>query len=139
MALSVQQIRQKLYDFFTFDRKDFAVTGSATGYNVRLQRQAAQGQPPILINTVDPMLSPLTPNTGPKTGGTIVTIKGKNFGGAICVLFGGVAATFVLIDVNTIQATSPNYAFYVANDVDIRVFTAQGANASGQATFTYVP
>ena len=61
-----------------------------------------------------PEITGLSPNFGPQTGGTAVTIHGSNFlvgmsqpGFNLQVLFGGNAAQFTVINDNQIQTTSP--------------------------------
>ncbi len=40
-----------------------------------------------------PVISAISPTSGPKTGGTIVSVTGTNFGGATAIKFGTKAAT----------------------------------------------
>ena len=61
-----------------------------------------------------PIITGLSPNFGPQTGGTAVTIHGSNFlvgisqpGFNLQVLFGGNAAQFTVVNDNQIQTTSP--------------------------------
>lgn len=58
-----------------------------------------------------PVITGLTPNFGPQTGGTSVTIHGSNFivggQGPTSVLFGGNPSSFVVINDNQITATAP--------------------------------
>src|SRR5207245_10222688 len=55
-----------------------------------------------------PTVTSVTPNTGPTTGGTAVTIKGTNFDAPATVTFGGEAATsVVLVNFTTITAATP--------------------------------
>jgi|GEM_PF-6038557 len=86
----------------------------------------------------------VTPNTGPSTGGTSVTILGNNFllsAVSTKVFFGGVAATNVLVNTNTsITATSPAHA---PGAVDILIVQDNGyaallsRNAAGAFTYTF--
>lgn len=48
-----------------------------------------------------------TPNTGPVSGGTAVTITGKNLNLAGAVLFGNVPASYTIVSSTEIIATSP--------------------------------
>jgi IPT/TIG domain len=63
-----------------------------------------------------------SPSTGPAAGGTVVTIKGDNLGGATGVTFGGTAGTaFSVVDDNTVKVTTPAktagaHAVVVADD-----------------------
>ncbi|WP_416193271.1 IPT/TIG domain-containing protein [Nitrobacter sp. TKz-YC01] len=81
-----------------------------------------------------PSIISVTPNTGPATGGTPVTITGTNFTGATAVTFGGTAATSItVINDSTITATTPAHA---AGSVAVAV-TTPGGNASLPGGFTY--
>ena len=54
-----------------------------------------------------PSVSSISPNTGPSTGGTVVTINGSGFAGATEVDFGDPPATNVSCSSTTCTATSP--------------------------------
>ena len=56
-----------------------------------------------------PVVSSLAPATGPPSGGNIVTIYGRNFGGSRSVAFGGTTATASLVNATTISATAPSH------------------------------
>lgn len=58
-----------------------------------------------------PVVTNMHPTSGPKTGGTAVTLTGSNFTGATGVMFGGVAGT----------------GFTVVSDTKIEVITPAGA------------
>ncbi|MGW9075701.1 IPT/TIG domain-containing protein [Streptomyces kronopolitis] len=57
--------------------------------------------------TPAPVLSALSPNTGPASGGTVVTLSGTGFTGATAVRFGSVAASFTVVSSTQIAATAP--------------------------------
>jgi hypothetical protein len=78
----------------------------------------------------------VSPNSGPTTGGTSVTITGTNFTGATAVKFGSTAATsFVVNSATSITATSPAG---VLGAVDITVTTSAGTSATSSADqFSY--
>jgi hypothetical protein len=59
-----------------------------------------QLSPPPYVNSV-------SPSSGPKAGGTAVTITGKYFTGTTSVKFGGVSASFTVTSDTEIIATSP--------------------------------
>ena len=88
----------------------------------------AQFAPPTVTN--------VKPNTGPVTGGTIVTITGTNFFAVTAVNFGGTpAASFTVNNPGQITATSPPGA---TGTVDVTVTTAGGTSAPNPADqFTY--
>ncbi len=82
-----------------------------------------------------PSISGLTPNSGPATGGTSVTISGNSFTGATAVTFGGVAATsFTVNSSNLITAVTPAGTVGLA-DV---VVTAPLGTATRAGGFTYI-
>ncbi|WP_308492505.1 IPT/TIG domain-containing protein [Microbacterium terrisoli] len=80
-----------------------------------------------------PVISSLTPTSGPTAGGTTVTITGTGFTGATAVDFGGAAATFTVVNDTQVTATTPAHA---AGPVDVTVTTPGGT--SGPGTFTFV-
>ncbi len=80
-----------------------------------------------------PIITTVTPNTGPATGGTAVTITGTGFLTATAVTFGGVNATSFVVDSDTqISAVAPAGT----GPVDVVVTTAGGT--SPPAAYTYV-
>jgi hypothetical protein len=77
----------------------------------------------------------VSPNTGPITGGTTVTITGTNFTGVTTgVTFGGLAANFTVNSLTQITATTPAHA---VGAVDVAVTTGAGT-ATATAAFTYL-
>jgi len=82
-----------------------------------------------------PAVQPLTPNHGPVTGGTAITISGQNFTPTATVTVGGVPATDVQVFGNTqIVAVTPAGA---EGPADVVVHTANGDSPA--QTFTYDP
>jgi hypothetical protein len=83
---------------------------------------------------VAPTVSSVSPNNGPTTGGTGVTITGTNFAAGAAVTFGGTAATNVVVVSSTsITATTPAHA---AGAVTVTV-TVNGQSGSLTNGFTY--
>jgi hypothetical protein len=82
-----------------------------------------------------PVVSGVSPRSGPTAGGTAVTITGAYFSGATAVDFGTVAApTFQVVSGSEITATAPAGS----GTVDVTVRTAYGTSASGGADrFSY--
>jgi hypothetical protein len=87
----------------------------------------------------EPTISSVSPNTGPTTGGTSVTINGTNLTGATQVNFGGTvipAASFTSATATSITVLSPVRPTGV---VDISVTTAGGTSPNtNDDNFTYV-
>ena len=83
-----------------------------------------------------PTITGISPNSGPKEGGTEVTITGTNLTGATQVSFGGVNSTDFTVDSPTqITATAPAHS---AGQVSIRVTTPTGTTPDTAAdNFTY--
>lgn len=82
-----------------------------------------------------PSLSTISPNTGPVTGGTTVTISGSGFQSGASVSFGGIAATSVkLVSSTQIQAVSP---VSPAGTVTIVVTNSDSQGATLGSAFTY--
>jgi hypothetical protein len=84
-----------------------------------------------------PVVTAISPHTGPTTGGTLVTITGSGFTGLPTVRFGGVLGTGVAVNATDTQitVTSPAHA---AGTVDVIVTTSAGPSANTAAdNFTY--
>jgi len=82
-----------------------------------------------------PMVSSISPSSGPAAGSTSVTITGTGFTGATGVSFGSTAASSFTVDSDTqITAISPAGS----GTVDVTVTTPNGISATGAADqFTY--
>ncbi len=84
-------------------------------------------------------VSEVSPNTGPTTGSTSVTITGSGFTPGATVDFSGVAASMIhVVGTNTITASSPPGS---AGTVDVIVTTSSGSstpNPADQFTYTVV-
>jgi IPT/TIG domain len=87
-----------------------------------------------------PVIYSFTPITGPAAGGTLVTIHGVGFTGAVAVGVTGVkfgatnATSFAFVDDDTIVAIAPAHA---AGAVAVVVTNATGPSITG-ASYTYV-
>ncbi len=79
-----------------------------------------------------PTITTLSPDNGPISGGTTVTITGTDLTSATLVTFGGIAATFTVSSPTQIIATSPAGS---TGQVEVRVKTPGGT--SGPLPFTY--
>ena len=93
------------------------------------------------ISTGVPAVTMITPNRGPVSGGTVVTVTGSNLGGAIRVLFDWTAGTgtgtgLVRISATQLKITSPAHT---AGVFDIRVITPAGTSAAlAGDRYTYI-
>jgi cysteine-rich repeat protein len=84
-----------------------------------------------------PVVSGVSPNSGPVSGGTTVTITGSNFTAASGVNFGDNPAGFTVNDDTSITAYSP--AIEAADTESVRVVSIGGTSATSAADrFTYV-
>jgi hypothetical protein len=83
-----------------------------------------------------PIVTSISPASGPAAGGTAVTITGTGFTNTSTVAFGTVAASVTYNSATSLTATSPAGT----GTVDVRVTTPSGTSAivAGD-TFTYIP
>ncbi|MEU1416722.1 IPT/TIG domain-containing protein [Streptomyces sp. NPDC005731] len=81
-----------------------------------------------------PVVSSISPNQGPMSGGNTVTLTGTGFSGATAVRFGGIAAiSFTILGSTKILAVVPAGA----GAVNVTVTTSEGTSAQ-TVTYTYV-
>ncbi len=91
--------------------------------------------PSAFTYTSAPAISSVSPNTGPVTGGTTVTISGSGFQSGASVTFGSVSSTSVTIVSSTqIQAVTPGSP---AGTVSIVVTNTNSQSGTLSAAFTY--
>lgn len=85
-----------------------------------------------------PVVTGLSPNHGPRAGGTSVTISGTGFAAVSAVSFGPTAATsFVVVSDSEIDATAPAGPL-TSGTVDVHVTAPSGTSDTTPAgTFTY--
>src|SRR5260370_24519960 len=112
------------------------VTATAPGHNAgTVDIVVTNGTGPSALTAQDqflylvpvPTVSGFSPNCGPSSGGTLVTISGTNFTGVTEVLFGAEpASSFQFVSDNQIMANSPPDS---PGTVDVRVTTASGTSA----------
>jgi hypothetical protein len=80
-----------------------------------------------------PTIASLSPRSGTRSGGTLVTIRGGGFSTAVpaSVTFGGAAATSVtIVDATTLTARTPAHA---TGSVDVAITTSKGSTTSTSA------
>lgn len=82
-----------------------------------------------------PSLTNVSPNTGPVTGGTRVTVQGTNFVAGATLTVGGLPATDIaFVNANTLTATTPPHAGGAADVVERN---PDGFNATLASGFTF--
>jgi hypothetical protein len=84
-----------------------------------------------------PVVTGISPTSGPTTGGTVLTLSGSHFVGTTAVRFGSTPATvFAINNDTTITATAPAGS---AATVDVTVTNAGGTSATSAADqYTYI-
>jgi hypothetical protein len=89
------------------------------------------------LNAVVPAVTAVSPSSGPKAGGTLVTITGSGFLAATQVWFGTLAATgFTIVSDTMITVDAP--ADSTTGTVDITVADSAGTSTTSTADrFTY--
>jgi hypothetical protein len=103
---------------------EYGATGNPGNWGTGARRLAVQ-----------PLVTDLTPTTGPPAGGQTVTIRGNYFQSGATVMFGSTPAIAVTrIDSGTLQATTPPGT--LGTTVAVSVHNPDGS-ASG-SSFTYV-
>ncbi len=86
-----------------------------------------------------PIVSSVTPSTGPPSGGTKVEIAGQNFSGVTAVKFGSTnAASYEVISSTLIKATSPAGSKTVHVQVTTSTGTIPVSPAGSTSSFRYV-
>jgi len=98
---------------------------------------AAGGLHMVAFGEPIPVVTAVSPTTGPTAGGTTVTITGASLAGATGVKFGTVAATGVIVNsASSVTATAPAGTGLV----DITVTTPNGTSPpTSSDRFTYIP
>jgi hypothetical protein len=89
-------------------------------------------------NLPAPTISNISPNSGPTTGGTPVTITGTNFQSGATVTFGALAATDVtFVSATSITARTPLGPATQQLAVDVSVTNPDSTKATATGAFTY--
>ncbi|HXH47937.1 MAG TPA: IPT/TIG domain-containing protein, partial [Terriglobia bacterium] len=111
--------------------------GSAGTVAITVTNPDAQSAslPSAFTYSSGPSLTSISPNTGPVTGGTTVTILGSGFQSGARVTFGGIAAASVtLVSSTQVQAVSP---VSPAGTVTIAVTNPDSQSGTLDSSFTY--
>jgi len=86
----------------------------------------------------NPTIANVSPNTGPTSGGTPVTITGTNFQSGATVKFGALSATdVVVVNSTTTTARTPLGPATQQLVVNVSVTNPDGTTGSGTNAFTY--
>jgi hypothetical protein len=113
-----------LYTYVGDPTANLAATTSNTLYRFNFTFSAAAA----------PIITAISPTSGPKAGGTSLTLTGTGFTGATSVLFGNTAAnTFTVVNDTTLVVSSPAGA---VGATDVTVATPAGSDTRS-AAFTY--
>lgn len=118
---------------FTQGADSFFIEGvpPAGGAQGDLNRASNVAPSPQMLN---PFIYTVSPNTGPKSGGTALVITGANFTDVTTVRVGGAVATFTLVNSTEIHATTPVYP--ITGIVDVSATSTFGT-ATLHGSFTY--
>lgn len=85
--------------------------------------------------TSTPSISSVSPNAGPTTGGTAITVNGSNFSTGATISFGGTAASGVsYVSSTQLKATTPAHA---TGAVSVQVTNSDGTSTTLANAFTY--
>ncbi|WP_327706712.1 IPT/TIG domain-containing protein [Streptomyces decoyicus] len=84
-----------------------------------------------------PTIGTLNPNSGPASGGTVVTITGTNFSTTQSVVFGVTPAPFSVINDTTLSVVTPPTPDGSPGPADVTVTTSGGSDTE-VAGFTYL-
>jgi hypothetical protein len=117
-----------------FPRPDVSIDGAPYGQagapgDLNLASKFVASPPPL-----NPFIYNISPTSGPQAGGTSVTINGANFTNVATVKFGGIVASFSIVNSTQIIATSP--AYVTTGPVDVSAISTYGT-AIAHGAFTY--
>lgn len=85
----------------------------------------------------EPIITAISPSSGPVSGGTTVTISGYGFSNATGVSFGSVAArSFQILSDGRVSAVTPTHSLGV---VDVEMTGSVGSSTALTQSFTYIP
>jgi len=114
------------------------VTASAGSYITATATNAAGGTSEFSacrqVQSVPPSISSVTPNHGPATGGTAVTITGNGFQPGVTVTFDGTAGMVTSNTQNSINVTTPAHSEGV---VDVTVTNPDASSATDRNAYAF--
>jgi hypothetical protein len=85
-----------------------------------------------------PTITSVSPASGPRTGGTVLTIAGTGFAGSVTVRIGSQAALSVSVNAAGTQITCTTPRFLPGGTVDVVVSSSVGGSVTRPAAFTYI-
>ncbi|MCM2277910.1 MAG: IPT/TIG domain-containing protein [Oligoflexia bacterium] len=98
-------------------------------------RAGAEDDTAVVVPAAAPVVSAVTPVSGPKNGGTTITLSGTGFSSGIAVSVGGSDCTGVMVSsAGTLSCVTPAHG---AGVVDITVTNPDGQTGSLAGAFTY--
>ena len=119
---------------FTNDNSIFIQGVSPYSGNTQGDLNTLSNTPPN-TQVLFPYIYTVTPGSGTKLGGTLVTLMGANFTSVTTVTFGGASAAFSLVNSTQIIATTPPHA--VTGIIDVSAVSPFGtATKHGGYTYT---
>ncbi|MET7551356.1 IPT/TIG domain-containing protein [Streptomyces sp. NPDC005078] len=113
-----------------------APTGSAGFAQITVITPGGTGGGVAFQYVALPTLTGVSPNQGPTTGGTTVTLTGTNLGDVTAVRFGATATAFTVVSATQITATAPTGS---AGAVQVTVTSPGGTSAGLTYTRTALP
>ena len=91
-----------------------------------------------LDNQAPPTITTISPDNGPVSGGTAITITGTGFVAGPAILIGGVTASAItVVSVTQITATTP--ASGTTGSKDVKITNPDGQNITGAFTYNALP
>ncbi|MGY4936190.1 IPT/TIG domain-containing protein [Streptomyces sp. 900116325] len=113
-----------------------APTGSAGFAQITVITPGGTGGGVAFQYVALPTLTGVSPNQGPTTGGTTVTLTGTNLGDVTAVRFGATATAFTVVSATQITATAPTGS---AGAVQVTAISPGGTSAGLTYTRTALP
>lgn len=123
----------------TINNANFGASWSVATNSASLTNANCDGiQITVFFTLPAPTVTSCSPNNGPASGGTSVTVTGTNFFATpSSITFGGTAATsIVFVNSTTLTCTTPSHA---AATVNVVVTNPDGQTGTGTSVFTFNP
>lgn len=95
------------------------------------------GNMTVLAAPAGPTITTISPNSGPTTGGTSVSISGSGFQSGATVTFGGVGAQVTNVSSSSITVVTPLGPTSEQLTVDVVVTNPDGSSVTASGGFTY--